>query len=76
MSDSITPESMVVRVLENCTGCGCCLPLCPVAALTLDTDQPQGWGRKRAVVKVALCLGCGACTPSCPRCALVMERRT
>lgn len=71
----IHTSNFCVLVAQHCTGCGRCVSSCPVRILSLATEQPQGWGRKRVVVDETLCLGCGVCTRNCPRGALVMERR-
>jgi ferredoxin len=66
-----THGNAVVRGLAHCTGCGACVPACPVRALSLESAQPQGRGHKAVVVDAARCTGCGACLPACPRQALV-----
>lgn len=63
----------VLKIARNCTGCGRCLPACPTSALTLETEQPHGQGRKQAVVDPTLCWSCAACLPSCPRDSLTLE---
>jgi len=65
-----------VRVEEHCSGCGHCLPVCPVKVLSLETLEPEGRGRKRAHVDKELCLGCGVCVRSCRRDALRMVERS
>ena len=35
---------------ERCTGCGRCVAACEPKVLWLETDGPNGWGRKRAVL--------------------------
>lgn len=34
---------------DRCTGCGRCVAACEPKVLWLETDRPNGWGRKRAV---------------------------
>ena len=45
---------------EICSGCGLCIPSCPVDARSMHEWQHI------AVVNTALCQGCGACTMVCP----------
>ena len=62
------------HVEETCTGCGRCLPTCPLGVLSLETKGDKGLGEKRAVVDHARCLGCGVCSRNCPRESLRMKR--
>jgi ferredoxin len=51
---------------ENCTGCGKCISLCPVEAMTLVTaSDPHKPGRKKAKLDSGQCLGCGVCIKGC-----------
>ena len=43
---------------EDCTGCGDCVDVCPVAALIMEDDRP--------VVDTDWCIGCGVCIHRCP----------
>ena len=49
---------MTYEILESCTGCGMCLSICPVKAVS------GGPGRLHAV-NSDLCIGCGACARVC-----------
>ena len=48
-----------IRETENqsCVGCGACVEICPVDALTLEDDH--------AKVDQQWCIGCGVCAPKC-----------
>lgn len=63
-------RSPVVRVRQRlcavvdagrCTGCGICVDVCALQAVTLDGH---------AVVALDRCAGCGACIAECPRGAI------
>ncbi len=51
-----------------CIGCGQCLNVCPVDALSLDAQ-------KRPTIDENRCLGCGVCVKNCPKAALTLQRR-
>ncbi len=44
---------------ETCIGCGACVPICPVEALSMEDNQ-------KAAVKKDVCIDCGACIGECP----------
>ena len=51
---------------KNCTGCGKCVNVCPVEAMTLvSSNDPQRPKRKKAVLDDKLCLGCAVCVRVC-----------
>ncbi len=53
---------------EACTECGACAEICPVWAVTMDSeDRPQ--------VDLNWCIGCGVCMTVCPTDAIAMVRR-
>ena len=58
----------IARVGQNCVACGCCIKVCPKAAITV----PQG---VVAVVHDALCVGCGLCAKECPASVISVEVR-
>ncbi len=68
-------SNFIARVEAGCTGCGRCLPTCPVKIIALTSEQAGGNGRKRAVIDGDLCLGCGVCIRNCPHAALTMQPR-
>ncbi len=62
--------------METCNGCGRCVSVCPVEAMTLvsanDADKPK---MKAAKLDDELCLGCGVCVRNCPQESLTLKSR-
>jgi formate hydrogenlyase subunit 6/NADH:ubiquinone oxidoreductase subunit I len=51
---------------NNCTGCGKCVEICPVEAMTLvSANDPKKPKKKVAVLNKDICLGCGLCVKAC-----------
>lgn len=73
----VQPANFLPRIeSDGCTGCGRCVPVCPVSALGLVSAQsPHDRRRKLARVDAAVCLGCGVCAGSCPQHAIRLEPR-
>ena len=60
----------------ECTGCGKCVSLCPVEAMTLVTaSDPHKPGKKKAKLRADQCLGCGVCLNGCKVKALQLQSR-
>jgi len=59
-----------------CNGCGKCVNVCPVEAMTLvsanDAHQPN---RKKALLNEERCLGCGLCVRSCNTKSIILKSR-
>lgn len=52
---------------ESCKGCGKCVDICPVEALSLvSANAPHNPKKRRARLDKETCLGCGLCVRSCP----------
>jgi ferredoxin len=61
---------------QNCTGCGKCVEVCPVNAMSLvSANDPKRPKRKAAQLDEELCLGCGVCMRSCSKDALSLASR-
>jgi ferredoxin len=64
-------------VEENCSGCGKCVALCPVEAMTLvSSNDPVKPNRKKAKLHRETCLGCGVCLTGCDKNALELQSRS
>lgn len=53
----LAPEPM-------CTGCGACMAVCPVRAITMEEDEKSGFFYPH--VDQGACIQCGACGRVCP----------
>lgn len=63
--------------LDKCTGCGDCLPVCPVSALGLDAEMLPGGDMKVRGYSIDLgkCYSCGACVEICPVSSLYFTKK-
>ena len=53
---------------KKCTGCGCCINICPVKAISfanLKTTQNLSKDNSKAFIDQAKCIGCGECLSAC-----------
>jgi ferredoxin len=63
-------------VEEECNGCGKCVALCPVEAMSLvSSNDPGKPNRKKAKLLEDICLGCGVCISGCNKNALKLKSR-
>ena len=61
---------------ESCNGCGKCVNVCPVEAMSLiSANDPHRSKMKLARLEEDLCLGCGLCVRSCPEDSIHLEAR-
>jgi ferredoxin len=61
---------------ESCNGCGKCVNVCPVEAMTLvSANDPRKPRSKTAKLAEDRCLGCGLCVRSCGHDAVVLRSR-
>jgi ferredoxin len=61
---------------ESCNGCGKCVTVCPVEAMSLiSANDPHRPKMKLARLEQDLCLGCGLCVRSCPEDSIHLEAR-
>jgi len=52
---------------QDCIGCGACVDICPVQAVTLQDGK--------AVVDLDWCIGCGVCAVQCPAGVISIRRQ-
>jgi len=58
-------KTMAIEIDENkCTGCGICVQVCPVEAITVE---------RVATINPETCTGCGSCVAECPSEAIFAE---
>ncbi len=63
-----TSNYLPVIDTESCNGCGSCVTVCPVEAMSLTSaNDPHHPRKKKAKIDEALCLGCGVCVRTCDR---------
>jgi NAD-dependent dihydropyrimidine dehydrogenase PreA subunit len=61
---------------ESCNGCGKCVALCPVEAMTLiSANDPIKQNRKKAKLVEEICLGCGVCVNGCDKKSIKLKSR-
>ena len=62
--------------VDKCSGCGKCVNICPVEAMTLmSANDPKQPNRKVAKLNKDICLGCGLCVRACTQNALRLIKR-
>ncbi len=62
-----SPEKAYV-IPDLCNGCGACVPICPVNAITMEEGK--------AKIDPFQCTGCSACIPVCPQEAIDFKNAT
>ena len=72
----VATTNFMPLVSTGCNGCGKCVRICPVEAMSLvSTNNPVNPREMRAKVDQGLCLGCGVCVGVCDRSQILMEPR-
>jgi ferredoxin len=63
--------------LQHCNGCGKCVDVCPVEAMTLvSAHDPLKINKKKAVLNEEICLGCGLCVRVCNKNGIKLKLRS
>ena len=57
---TIDLEPNTAFVMDDCSGCKSCIPVCPYSAIEYDEET------LKAVIAETLCKGCGTCVAACP----------
>lgn len=67
----------IPTINSSCTGCGKCVNICPVDAITLENMKKNESKKKFkiAVIDSNRCLGCGVCERHCQSNSIKMEKR-
>ena len=61
---------------STCNGCGKCVNICPVEAMSLvSANDPEKPTRKKALLNEVTCLGCGLCVKACNKDSLFLKSR-
>ncbi|MBT3391731.1 MAG: 4Fe-4S dicluster domain-containing protein, partial [Chloroflexi bacterium] len=62
--------------IDDCNGCGKCVNVCPVEAMTLvSASDPHKPKRKKAWLNEDACLGCGVCVSNCAQESITLKAR-
>lgn len=61
---------------STCNGCGKCVNVCPVEAMTLiSANNPTKPKMKKARLNEDICLGCGLCVKNCDKNIIILKSR-
>jgi len=65
--DPVNTTNFIPEIDENaCTGCGKCVTVCPVEAMSMvSRNDFRNRNKKKAKVDTEICLGCGVCVRVC-----------
>ncbi|OPY93383.1 MAG: Ferredoxin-2 [Syntrophaceae bacterium PtaU1.Bin231] len=61
---------------QECKGCGRCVAVCPVEAMSLvSANDPHRPNARRAALREEVCLGCGLCVRACTEGKIALKER-
>lgn len=73
----IATTNFLPSICPDCNGCGKCVKICPVEAMSLiSTNDPSHPMAVRAKLDEGLCLGCGVCAGVCAKKYILMKPRS
>lgn len=58
-----------------CKGCGICIEICPVGALSWDKENTGVYNQPSIKVDMDKCIMCGLCDLRCPDSAITVEKK-
>lgn len=75
--NSVVTSNFIASVDEvKCTGCGKCVKVCPVNAVSLvSANDPLKKKKMKATIDQGICVGCGVCAFKCSSKAMAMINR-
>jgi|LGOV01.1.fsa_nt_gb Na+-translocating ferredoxin:NAD+ oxidoreductase RNF subunit RnfB len=76
VSQAINSSNFIAHIIDElCTGCGRCVDVCPVEALSLVSKHSTSKRKKIAKLTEENCIGCGVCVRVCKPDAIEMNER-
>jgi len=75
-AQAINSSNFIAHIIDDeCTGCGKCVNVCPVDALSLVSRHSTNKNKRIARLIEENCIGCGVCVRVCKPDAIVMDPR-
>ena len=76
VSQAINSSNYIAHIIDElCTGCGKCVNVCPVEALSLVSSHSTNKNKRIAKLLEENCIGCGVCVRVCKPDAIEMNER-